>query len=572
MIRAASNSKVYGEADPGFTVRFKGFILGEDEDSLSGSLHISRDEGEDVGTYTITPSGLHSTNYAITYVPGDLQITPLSITITANGQSKTYGDSDPVFTYELTSGNLINGDEITGTLERETGENVGSYALDQGNLTAGANYSIAFIGADLIISPRAITVTAENKSKFIGQPDPALTYRLSSGNLVGRDSLTGSLVRVPGEGLASFTITQGTLAAGPNYSTTFIGGVFTIRPVPVPPPPLPPVSPPPVPPSPPVSPPPVPPLHPSAPPVAPPAPPPAPPLLKNFPGNVSPRNDKIPSKGDRALVRIEGILTERTTSATGQIWDSYYLDRVYLENRVGEEDTSRRGYIKFSISSLAGEPGGKVSVKLTAEDIAYLAEKKIGLEIEKDGQILFLDYERVQKLFTLGQDIEIEIEPVEDDGEIRAFIALMGNTAKGATILGSPLRIKTNFIGGALITFSLEGIDIPTDLEERKEFLNLLAVFVEHSDGDTEVISGEINYNAERDPVSISFWVDKFSIFAIILTENSKDEVTFPQQPEEGKAVGSFTTRFITVFLSLLLLVAAFLISRRKSIPNIKRG
>lgn len=130
---------------------------------------------------------------------------------------------------------------------------------------------------------------------------------------------------------------------------------------------------------------------------------------------------------------------------------------------MGEEETSRRGYIKFGTSSLAGEPGGKVSVRLTADDIAYLAKEKLGLEIEKDGQIIFLNSEKILKLVTLRKDIEIEIEPVEDDKDTGAFIAVVDNTAKGATILGSPLRIKTNFPGSAWLTFSLEGLDIPTN-------------------------------------------------------------------------------------------------------------
>ena len=50
-----------------------------------------------VGTYTgvITASGQTSTNYTITYVAGNLTVTPAPLTITANGVSRVYGAIGP---------------------------------------------------------------------------------------------------------------------------------------------------------------------------------------------------------------------------------------------------------------------------------------------------------------------------------------------------------------------------------------------------------------------------------------------------------------------------------------------
>lgn len=44
-------------------------------------------------------------------------------------------------------------------MSRASGENVGSYAISQGTLSAGSNYSISFTGANLVIDPKAVTVT-----------------------------------------------------------------------------------------------------------------------------------------------------------------------------------------------------------------------------------------------------------------------------------------------------------------------------------------------------------------------------------------------------------------------------
>ena len=74
------------------------------------------------------------------------------------------------------------------------GENVGTYAIQQGTLGASANYALTFVGANLSDRrAQAITVTADAKSKTYGDADPALTYQITSGSLVASDSLTGSL-------------------------------------------------------------------------------------------------------------------------------------------------------------------------------------------------------------------------------------------------------------------------------------------------------------------------------------------------------------------------------------------
>ena len=145
------------------------------------------------------------------------------MTVTADAKSKIYGDPDPALTYQITAGSLVTGDSLTGALTRVAGENVGTYAIQQGTLAASANYTLTFVGANLSIGTRALTVTADAKSKIYGDPDPALTYQITGGSLVTGDSLTGALTRVAGENVGTYAIQQGTLAASANYTLTFVG-------------------------------------------------------------------------------------------------------------------------------------------------------------------------------------------------------------------------------------------------------------------------------------------------------------------------------------------------------------
>ena len=157
-----------------------------------------------------------------------INVTPLAITVTADAQGKDYGDADPALTYTYTP-SLVGSDTFSGSLSRAAGENVGTYAITQGTLALSGNYTITYVGANLTISPLAITVTADAKIKIYGDPDPALTYTYTP-SLVGSDTFSGALSRVAGEDVGTYAITQGTLALSGNYTITYVGANLTITP------------------------------------------------------------------------------------------------------------------------------------------------------------------------------------------------------------------------------------------------------------------------------------------------------------------------------------------------------
>ncbi len=225
-VTADALSKTYGNADPALTYKVTAGSL-VSGDAFSGAL--SRVAGENVGAYAITQGTLVlSSNYTLTYVGANLTINARAVTVTADALSKTYGAADPALTYKVTAGALVSGDAFSGALTRVVGENVGSYAITQGTLALSSNYSLTYVGANLTITARAVTVTADALSKTYGAADPALTYKVTAGSLVTGDAFTGSLSRVAGENVGSYAITQGTLALSSNYSLTYVGANLTI--------------------------------------------------------------------------------------------------------------------------------------------------------------------------------------------------------------------------------------------------------------------------------------------------------------------------------------------------------
>jgi hypothetical protein len=119
--------------------------------------------------------------------------------------------------------------------------NVGSYGITQGTvaLTTTAStlgYTIGYTPANLSITPRAVTVTADNGlTKIYGYSDPALSYAITSGNLVNGDGFTGGLSRIAGENVGSYALSAGTLSLEGNYtlSVNTIGKALAITPRPV---------------------------------------------------------------------------------------------------------------------------------------------------------------------------------------------------------------------------------------------------------------------------------------------------------------------------------------------------
>lgn len=103
------------------------------------------------GTYQVIGT-VNDVNYAGN-ATNTLTVAQAALTVVADSQSKVYGDVDPALTYVLTSGSLVGNDTFSGALTRVSGENVGPYAIQQGSLTAGGNYTLSFVSADLTIMP-----------------------------------------------------------------------------------------------------------------------------------------------------------------------------------------------------------------------------------------------------------------------------------------------------------------------------------------------------------------------------------------------------------------------------------
>lgn len=150
-VKAKDKTIFYGDAPANDGVTYAGFVTGEDERELDGTLtyDYSYSQYDDVGSYSITPGGLssrkdssisyHPGNYKITFSPGTLHVEPKTVGLEWSTETLTYNGSEQA--PAVTATGLVNGDAIGVTV---TGgqTNAGTYTAtaDSLNGVKAGNY------------------------------------------------------------------------------------------------------------------------------------------------------------------------------------------------------------------------------------------------------------------------------------------------------------------------------------------------------------------------------------------------------------------------------------------------
>ena len=264
--------KVYdGTSAVSFTANaVVGLIAGDTLSYVAGNAtfaDINVGSNKPVVISAITLSGVDAANYVLSNTQANFvaNITPAPLTITAATKSIVYGAQTlPALTY--TASGLVGNDAITGTLAAPTNlslynGNDGSaspvsgggvsYPIGLGTITAGANYQITYVAANVNVTPKAITIstapisaltygTAYNLSAVAatatglinGDYITAVTAEFVNGgsnlgtipSTMAAGSYTNSIIVVPG------TATGRGLA---NYNPTYARGNLSINPAPL---------------------------------------------------------------------------------------------------------------------------------------------------------------------------------------------------------------------------------------------------------------------------------------------------------------------------------------------------
>ena len=206
------------------------------EGSIGGGYTVFLDSGQSITyQYADNQYDLLGDALELSYYPYE-DPSALNLKVTApEGVEVTFGDSpdDSV----LAGGSAVNGagKEVPGVFtwagDMSTYGNAGTNTLNAVFTPTNPQYQpVNYVRVSVKVNRRPVTVTAEEKSKSYGQPDPELTYFYS--NVIEEYPLSGELSRTSGENVGTYSIGQGTLTDdnNPNYAITFTGASLKITP------------------------------------------------------------------------------------------------------------------------------------------------------------------------------------------------------------------------------------------------------------------------------------------------------------------------------------------------------
>lgn len=242
-VQANNASRAYGAANPSFSLApFTGFVNGDTSAAVTGSavLTTTATTSSPVGSYPINGAQgtLAAANYTFVLLSGDLEVGPVTLTVTAGNGSQTYGDTTAPTITPGYSG-FVNGDNASSLTKAPTcsanvtsATPVGSYTS---SCTGGSspNYTLQFATGTVTVGAATLTVTASDGSQTYGDTTAPTITPIYSGfkNLDDASSLSSVPTCVANvtatTAVGSYT-SSCSGGAGGNYTLHFVNGVVTV--------------------------------------------------------------------------------------------------------------------------------------------------------------------------------------------------------------------------------------------------------------------------------------------------------------------------------------------------------
>ncbi|GBF72465.1 hypothetical protein PA598K_00720, partial [Paenibacillus sp. 598K] len=183
----------------------------------------------------------------------------------------------------------------------------------------------------------------------------------------------------------------------------------------------------------------------------------------------------------------------------------------------GESEAAKRT-VELRIAQSASEPADEVAVEIPGSAVAAVADRNGLLVIRTDEGSISIGTDTLKQLAEQGTDLYFRLVPVNSSTEqAEAGQALREDSqvkqaATGRTLklLGVPRKIETNLTGSQTrVTLPLDSVLLAAQQPDA------LHVFVEHSDGTTELLRGILRReNGTLTGVEIA--IDRFSRFQVV--------------------------------------------------------
>jgi filamentous hemagglutinin family protein len=170
IVSAVASDKVYDGSAAATTSLADNRITGDNLVVSGVSNFIDKNAGSNkaVTVTGLSLSGADAINYIVNgSISTTADINKANLVVKAESAGKASGAVDAPIAWSIQSGQLYGSDALTGSLGRATGEAAGSYALNQGTLSAGTNYNLSLAAGDYVISKPLVNVDLEQAKEVV---------------------------------------------------------------------------------------------------------------------------------------------------------------------------------------------------------------------------------------------------------------------------------------------------------------------------------------------------------------------------------------------------------------------
>jgi hypothetical protein len=180
-ITADTKSMIYGDGVPNLTYSIGGSGLANG-DVLSGALSAAVTSSSNIGSYAIEQGSLAaSSNYALTYVPGQLTVAPATLTVTADNGSMLRYTELPQLGYSVSGwkngqkNDLLIGVTVSTDATRNSPYGTGYKSVVSGGVLSGpasGNYVLAYIDGrfSVLAAPSVVNPVTTSPASFDQSP------------------------------------------------------------------------------------------------------------------------------------------------------------------------------------------------------------------------------------------------------------------------------------------------------------------------------------------------------------------------------------------------------------------
>ncbi|KYG90419.1 hypothetical protein A0U40_05445 [[Bacillus] sp. KCTC 13219] len=229
---------------------------------------------------------------------------------------------------------------------------------------------------------------------------------------------------------------------------------------------------------------------------------------------------------------------ERTTHPDGRITDFVNLSPEQALEAVEKAKQIGNTIARIVIPDVQ-DVVAQTTVEVPKDALRILRDNGLDLEISTDNAHIAIPNSSMEGV---EDNFYFRLVPVKKEDERQAIeararaerVVREALQSNNVHVVARPMTIETNLPSRpVIVTLPLRGITLPTADAERQAYLNSLAVFIEHTDGEKKVVQPEV-VTMHDGNIGLRFTVEKFSTFTIIQVSEEGTHTAYIRGFEDG--------------------------------------